>query len=244
MTKRITSSVITEYNDWADEIYLIPHELIRRGLEKMVEVTQNKYFQPVKKWKVEVFFKWYNKYFYKFICEHHCYEDHILFPWIKTRCKISDNFNIDHMKLMKFMDEINKCKEGFFTDNQEELNKAGYKLNEIIIILKKYIEDHLENEEILFPELFRVHFTKQETDSKIHILLKKIGLEGSRMTLPWIIDCMNEWNGPEKTNEFLSKLPKLIQFLNWIWWTRNYKKYNCKLINSITSEPCPTYSQV
>ena len=56
----ITSIVITNPKDWADESILLPHELIRNAILRMETVLSLENFGENLNWKMEYFHKWYN----------------------------------------------------------------------------------------------------------------------------------------------------------------------------------------
>ena len=212
----ITSTVITEPKDWADEGILIPHELIRRGLNTLVELLQLDY--P----NVYLILKWYNNFLYEFIYHHHCIEETIYFPYINKRATLPEKLSKDHKELTELLNSIGTT---------IDINLLRERVNK----LKTDMFEHLAEEERCIPTALRNNFTKEEDDVVIGETMKSLGMKDLRLLLPWVIDVMNDWMGKEKTRKFYKSLPLIIRIFYRINWKKHYYKHNIGLIKLIKS---------
>lgn len=236
-----------DLSDWTNCALLIPHEPIRSGLNTFVQITnpEQNYFSRSTSDVVEVestdngrgkqiklLFRWYNRILYRFIHHHHDAEENIYFPWLQKRTeKLPPKITKDHVELVEMMENIKNLENTFFDeagDLLEETFVANLKqLHEMSIELKDSMWEHLNEEELIVPELLRKHnVTEKEHEAVVLRIGKSGGVKSSKIGLPWIIDCMMQWGGPEMVKEFRSGIPWLIRRILKKWWNPYYVKKN------------------
>ena len=215
-----TSIIITNPQDWADESILLPHELIRNALLKMEKVLSHENFIEGEDWKMRNFHEWYNKYFYYFVYHHHKIEEDIYFPFLKTKVNIPDKVENDHIDLMKRLDEI------------KEIENVGI-LRDKVGELKNCMFSHLAEEEEIVPSILRDNFTEDQEKEIVDKIIQSFGLEGNKITLPWVIETMKLWCNKEKIDKLYNGLPIPIKILYNCSWISDYRKYNLGLLDSI-----------
>jgi hypothetical protein len=216
----ITSIIITNPKDWADESILLPHELIRNAILKMESVLSTENFGENLNWKIEYFHKWYDNYFYNFVHHHHQIEEEIYFPFLKTKAIIPDKVVNDHTSLIKQLDEIKEI---------YDINILREKVQE----LKNNMFEHLAEEEQIVPTILRENFTQNEEKEIVGKIIQSLGLSGNKMALPWIIDSMKLWCSKDKIDDLYNSLPLFIKLFYNCNWIYDYKRNNKGLLQAI-----------
>ncbi len=216
----ITSIVISNPQDWADESILLPHELIRNAIIRMETVLSIEKFGEYSDWKMEYFHKWYENYFYNFVHHHHQIEEQIYFPFLKTKANVPEKVVNDHTALIKQLDEI------------KEIENIGI-LRDKVKDLKINMFEHLAEEEQFVPTILRENFTQNEEKEMIDQIIQSLGLNGNKMALPWIIDSMKLWSNKKKIDDLYNSLPIFIKILYNCNWLSDYKKNNIGLLQAI-----------
>lgn len=218
----VTSTVITDPQDWADESILLPHELIRSALNRMEHVLKEDNFGEYAIWKITYFQRWYKKYFCTFVEHHHTAEENIYFPFIKTKVEIPEKVETDHSELMNLMDDI----KGIY-DIDLLRNKVS--------ILKEKMFEHLAEEEQIIPSALRDNFTKLQEKIIVNMIIQSLGLSGNKVALPWVLDNMSTWTTQSNIDEIYNGLPRFIKFMYNNFWLKDYKKNNIGLLDAILS---------
>jgi len=241
----MTSTVIKSTENWYEFGLLIPHETLRMAMNDMLDVTQPKYFDVDKHpWKYQHFYKWYDEFFFPFIHHHHYNEEKIYIPWLKTKikqfpAKIAD----DHKQLLALLDEVKKAEQNFIDakNDSSKLLAAAEDLRKRLHTLVEHTNQHLAEEETVIPPLLKENFTEKEEEKPIQQIIKQNGLAGNRKELPWIIDAVERWGGPDiLNNRLLPKIPGVIKSLYFKYWRNEYEMTNVALIQSIKLDKQPT----
>jgi hypothetical protein len=103
--------------DWADVSLLVPHETIRREMDRMTASVDklasrlgDKSYEP---WHAVYFCEWFVDVFEPFVHLHHDGEEEFFFPWLAEKEEIpSKKYGKSHEELMGMMKEIgNICQE-------------------------------------------------------------------------------------------------------------------------------------
>ncbi|KAL7427379.1 hypothetical protein ACHAXM_000819 [Skeletonema potamos] len=114
-------------------------------------------------WKITLFSRWYIEYFYVSVHEHHDAEEHIYFPWMKTKASIPEKeFGNSHEELMSAMGEIKKCCVSIIAMGGKGCRSHVATLKEIVPKFHVDMKAHLKEEEEIVPALLRAHFTMTE----------------------------------------------------------------------------------
>ena len=216
----IRSEVITSVRGWYDESLLVPHEAIRKDLERIGELFDYNYFYPITHNKINTFYKWYNEYFYQMVHHHHTVEEELYYPYIENKVKIPTKLGSDHVTLIRLMDEFKNFETILNeSENANMLEERFVYFKDKFNELSNTMNEHLHEEESVIPNILKEHFTEEEDEKMVDTIIKSLGLSGNKKMLPWIVNAMYDWRGKEKTNEFLSKLPCPIRMLyNCCWY--------------------------
>lgn len=247
---KLTSEVFNEENtpmDWADASLLIPHEAIRRQMNMMVQSVTAMPDSPEDKeaWKITLFSKWYIEYFYDSVHEHHDAEEHIYFPWIKTKATIPEKeFGKSHQDLMSAMGEIKKC-------CAEIIGKGGKGCSTHVATLKekvpKFVVDmkaHLKEEEEIMPALLRANFTQKEEGKIIDKILQAGGLALAKKFLPAVLLAAQEWTTEEFYSGFVGSIPPPIKHLVDKYYMPDFENVVATMRDAPTLESEPKLKRV
>eukprot|EP01084_Bolivina_argentea_P225973 381771_1 len=249
----ILSPIITEkdVNDWRYRGLLIPHEVIRHGLNTLIKLTNYKYYQLSNKndiikleHKINKFYTWYTNYFYFFVHHHHNAEENFYFKWIIKRCdNMPSKISKDHKTLIQMLNDIklfqNKFNYIFETEVDIDINfyKQLEQLHTLCGQLKQHMIQHLNEEEECVPMLFKKYKVTEEEELEV---VKKIsfdlGLSGNKIMMPWIIDVMYLWGGLQIVNEFKQNIPLPVKLINYVNWTNDYENNNKNVVKEIISD--------
>jgi hemerythrin-like domain-containing protein len=248
MSKRIiTSTVITDPKDWADEVFLAPHEPIRHDILEALDVLQEKYFVGTVQWKVDNFFKWYSL-FYEQVHHHHHAEETIFFPDIKERVKddggIPERFSKDHTTLVKMMEDVKNFKSKFeASKTSDEKKQAGTDLRALWTKFSTDMLQHLAEEERVFVPLIRKHMTKQDHEALIQKMIQSQGfldgLSNASIGLPWMERSMRKWKGDAGADEFMATLPAPFRLLHYMFWRPAFNRTLGGLLSSLKRDEPP-----
>ena len=218
-----TSTIIKNPQEWYECSLLVPHEVIRDGLAKMVSILESR--EELTTDEMKKFQTWYSSYFVVFVHEHHSTEEEIYFPWIATKAQLPEKITADHKTLLKLMEEIKSV---------ENLKILQQKVRQLHDLMK----EHLAEEEEVISPILKEHFSEKEEKAIIQKILPKLGLTGARVGLPWILSCMETWATDEYRMKFYQELPAFpIRLLYNCLWVSDYKKNNVKALSSLASTP-------
>jgi hemerythrin superfamily protein len=234
--RTLTSDVIKEPKDWADEGYLIPHEPIRWDLIEAERVLQEKYFNGLVPWKVDNFYKWYDI-FYGIVHHHHDNEELIFFPALAAKASVPDRLSADHKGLMQMMDDIKTSRAAFTAATTDaEKKAAATKLRTLFTTFAKEMKQHLAEEERVITPLLRQHMTHQEHDAIINKMLEKAGFSENKKMIPWVMRSLKLWMTPQEVDTFYLVIPAPIRWLNDYAWTYAYERDNWGLLHSLEQD--------
>lgn len=247
---KLTSEVFNEENapvDWADAGLLIPHEAIRRQMNMMVQSVNAMPDSPEDKdaWKITLFSRWYIEFFYVFVHEHHDVEEHIYFPWIKTKASIPEKeFGNSHEELMSAMGEIKKCCVSIIAMGGKGCRSHVATLKEIVPKFHVDMKAHLKEEEEIVPALLRAHFTQEEEGKVIDKVLKAGGSEMVKKFLPAVLLAAQEWMTEEFYSDFLGSIPPPIKHLVTKYYMPDFENVVSTMRDAPTLESEPKLKRV
>eukprot|EP00294_Goniomonas_avonlea_P004044 CAMPEP_0114540786 /NCGR_PEP_ID=MMETSP0114-20121206/959_1 /TAXON_ID=31324 /ORGANISM="Goniomonas sp, Strain m" /LENGTH=268 /DNA_ID=CAMNT_0001724983 /DNA_START=25 /DNA_END=831 /DNA_ORIENTATION=+ len=230
---------------WNEEGFMIPHEPIRLDMlhmQRLVSQQQSRYLGADNEWRVVLFFKWYNTYFYPMIHHHHDTEEKIYFPWVATKAQLPQKLTMDHKGLMDLLDAIKAMEGTILSTPAASRAQVIAELGQKIDTLNSSMGDHLAEEERVIAPLLLQHFTPEEEAPIIQEVLKDLGVSGNALMLPWIEDAMYRWAGEEYTANFMSKIPKPITVMNDLTWREAHFKNNRGILEALERDTKPEES--
>lgn len=239
----ITSSVLSNPNDWAEEGYLIPHEPIRMGLRRAQEALNAGALQH--RWKIEVFYQWWD-HFAHLVHTHHDVEEKVVFPMINKRAAVPQKCTTDHKGLMDGFDTITKFHDKLKSVDDASLPAVSAEVTQFFTTWVKDMEAHLAEEERDIVPIMRQHFTKEEQDQMVQDILKFVGIAGSAKELPWLTESMIRWRGQKETELWKSNnLPLPVQLLHdYSWKDTHDENYTQKLNLLFQNAPPPPKEEI
>ena len=230
--------------EWQNKALLIPHEPIRRDLRFMCKAMTLENIPHSQRWKLPLFFSWYKQYFNNHVHHHHDVEEELFFPWVASRVTLPDKYSDDH--IVQLMNHLNRIVEleDLFRDSSNsgsnvENDKAAHAramsaLQKAVKTLNDFMCEHLDEEEEQIPELMSQHFTEKEHDEMVENIMKSLGLSTTATMLPWILDAMKHWDGPEAVDNFVKNLPFPIRMmLRYRWMGGSFEKHDRTALNAL-----------
>ena len=194
---KVYSPIIKVPKTWSEMSLLVPHEVIRRGLEILLELVDEKYINANSEpWKFQTLKKWFKNHLLYIIQKHHTNEEEVYFPWIHEKIdKISEysgsraKFTAFHTEFIQILASMEQAQDIV------EFRKLAIKLSD-------HKTKNLNDEELFYPEVLEKHFTKEEHAEVVGKIIQGMGNAGNKVFLPWFIDVMYEWAGTEVADGF------------------------------------------
>jgi hemerythrin-like domain-containing protein len=234
-----TSRVISSVTDWQSEGILVPHEAIRWWNAQMLEIID--VFDPLSQkgteWKTKLFFDWFDTCYFASLHHHHDAEEKLYTPGIAAKLEScgktlpSNNIGPDHELLIKNLEQIKSYRSPIMAGDAKALNEFKAFMRSFV----KTMEDHLAEEEEMYPKALRDSgMTQEEEGAIIGKIIAGLGLEGNKKFLPCIIYVMCMWNGEEKAMSFMkNNVPPPIQMLFWNCWISDFHENQLKVLDAL-----------
>lgn len=191
------------------------------------------------RWKVVNFFNWYNSRFYPNVMHHHDNEEHMSFPFFKTKMPLPDRTSSDHEILIALMNAIKDMQIIFV---EEATIKNDHRFHDLVKqLVHKWDElrdhtlPHLAEEEAISLD-FPKYMTEEEYKGNVNEIIKAQTISALAKELPGIIIAMKKWADDEVLDNFLKKLPTPVKLMNDTYWTANFIKYECEALKSLASD--------
>lgn len=212
---KLTSDVFGPENppkDWADASLLVPHENIRREMQRMTDsadkLVELSKLKSMQSWQAVYFCEWYLDCFQPAVKEHHDVEEELYFPWLQSKTDIPDKqLSKEHEELIEMLDEITTIcniiitKTGF--QCQDEVSELSTKMHGFAIEMK----EHMAEEERDIPPLAKQHFTASEEMKIINKIVRRSPPSDVRKFFPPLLFAVSEWATPEYYDEFRKEIP-------------------------------------
>ncbi|KAL9181720.1 hypothetical protein ACHAXT_012063 [Thalassiosira profunda] len=233
--------------DWADCGLLIPHEAIRRQMSMLVQSVTALPDDPAagERWKVVLFAKWYVRYFFESVLEHHDAEEELYFPWIQEKAEYPEKeMSKDHEDLLAEMEVMKKACEAIVARKGNGCAKEIAVLKKAAPGFEKDMRAHLKEEEETFPKILREHFTQEEEGAIVEKILQGGGLAMARTFLPAVIAAMQEWASKEFYDEFVASMPPPIRHLAFTYYVPDYENVVVPMRDAPTLAKKPALKRV
>jgi len=191
---------------------------------------------------INIFFKWYNTFFYVAVHHHHHFEETLYIPWLKTKVKqFPPKIADDHKQLLALLDEVKNIEKEFIDSGNDrtKLLSVADSLRKRIQTLVGHMNEHSAEEETIIPPILKEHFSEKEEDLIVKQIIKHNGLTGNRMELPWIIAALERWGPDVLKDKFYPKLPGPVKHLYFKYWKNEYEMTNAGLIQSLKLDKQP-----
>jgi iron-sulfur cluster repair protein YtfE (RIC family) len=235
----ITSTVILDPQDWADMSFLIPHEAIRTMQNNMDVALKLIKPQKTDVWKLKRWFQYYEDVFYVFIHHHHTTEDELVLPVILDKSgQDLKNLSDDHHKLVGALKQIENAGKEFKRNHanlgEQDIIELHKMLSTEFSDLKAKMEEHLAEEERIFPVFLRTHYSEAETKILEEKIIRAIG---DHMKNLWgaVSESIRVWATPEQLEYFLNGIPWVPRQLAYHIWQPHYRWIMQNTLESITA---------
>lgn len=220
-----TSKVLKEKpSEWQDAGILVPHETIRWWDSEMMEAVNA--FDPIAyphtAWKTKVLFNYLENYYVPCIHHHHDAEEKVYNPAIldkvlqKGKQDPFPKIKTDHAQLLQLLGMI----PGFRKEIEAGKKEAVAEFKKHMAGLVKFMEEHLGEEEIMYPKALRdSEMTEQEEIAVVQKIIEGLGLDGNKRFLPAILYAMCMWQGEAEMQKWAGQAlpPPIRLLLNKCW---------------------------
>jgi len=155
--------------------WMLAHNMIRGEIDDFLEALQsvsNKFTNSTPLWAIESIEKFWSHH-ESVVHQHHTNEDAIMNPFLKTRIKIPEKLEADHIDIIESMDDISKIVEEL-----KEGDSLDYLLSSVHAY-KTLLLPHLSEEEDIALPLLRSYFTPEEVKVPLNKILKTMNKEES-----------------------------------------------------------------
>lgn len=149
-------------------------------------------------------------------------EDEIVFPALEakeTLHNVSHAYSLDHIQEESLFEEVSQVVESIgvclTTQDLENLRLTASKLSRMCAAVRASLETHVRAEEKELWPLFTEHFTTEEQEELVGIIIGQTGAEVLHVMLSWVTKSMTE----DESNAMMSSLKsasKSTAFENWL----------------------------
>lgn len=239
---------------WQENSILVPHEALRwmdSRIKEMIARVDGK-----EAWRVTLFTGWLRDRYLDFIHHHHDAEEQTYNPAIVAAGgDIGKSIVPQHQALMA---GIAKATELCNAVDAEVGRRVGVKVSPVdaeveagtgsttalqnlkqhLLAFIKDMEDHLAEEEVIYPKAIRqAGMTQKEEAAVVEKIIQGLGLDGNKKFLPVIVYAMCEWGGEDYMQHWLLNggPPPPIRFALQKCWLHDFYVNNLGVINAITS---------
>jgi iron-sulfur cluster repair protein YtfE (RIC family) len=250
----ITSIVCLDPKEWYEITYMIPHEGIRHAANSMLDGLKK--IRPIKGqlWKLNRWIRYY-RVFDPFVHEHHDNEEELFFPLFLERAKDempSERMSMDHEQLLELLNLVKfDCEhfeksfpKGGNIEGSEDTELAEFKdilsdLEKHLSQLIEHMNEHLAEEERIFPPILKKYFTEKEIDALVEQILKRS--HPIDMVFGIIADPMPLWSAPGYVESFKKTMPLIPRTLASKVWLPSYQRFKNETLGSLDldQEPIP-----
>lgn len=225
-----SSRVIKGLGAWQDEGILVPHEAFRwihQNIKKMMERVDGK-----EEWRTFLFCNYLEVRYLDSIHHHHDAEEKTYNPAItKAGGKLTENLSVGHKDILagivKAKDMIGRVRAGDL--------QALSELKAYLLTLITDVEEHLAEEEVMYPKALRESgMTKEQEVVVINEIVAGLGLEGNKILLPPILYCMCMWAGEDyMQNWFMENPPPPIRMLVDKCWLNDFHVNHLQVVEAV-----------
>lgn len=237
-----TSKIIKEPKDWCDAGILIPHEAIRWWNAELVKAVAayDPVSQPQTSWKTQVLFDFLKDYYCVCIHHHHHAEETIYTPGIERKLgkPMTGDIKEEHKELLDRLEKLHTFRTAIAEGENAESSLAALQAFKAFFrSLVDFMEEHLAEEEISYPQALRGVMTEQEEGELVGQIIQGLGLEGNKKFLPPVIYAMCMWKGEEKAMEWLAtSVPPPIQMLFKKCWVHDFYENQLRVFDALQKD--------
>jgi hemerythrin superfamily protein len=226
-----TSRVIRDPQCWQDEGILVPHEAFRWYFRNFRSVLPR-----LTTAQAPAFYKLLEDYFFVSLEHHHHAEEELYNPMIVAKgATLPDKITADHVEIIQYIADIRALRSAVEAGDEAALAKLKTTFEEFM----KDTEDHLAEEEEIYPQLLKDYVTEEEERACVDKIIQSLGLGGNMVFLPVIIHAMTLWKGQEGADGFVETLPPPIKMLYRNFWKPDFIKNNLGVLRALERGEVP-----
>lgn len=211
-----TSRVIREPKCWQDEGILVPHEAFRWYFSKFRMVLPRLTTE-----QAPGFYTLLESYFFVCLEHHHHAEEDLYNPMLESKgATLPDKITADHTEIDAYIVEIRGLRSSVEAGDEAALAK----LKSTFLEFMADTEDHMAEEEEIYPRLLKEYVTLEEERACVDKIIQSLGLGGNMAFLPVIVHAMVSWKGADGAEAFVDSLPPPIKMLYRHFWKADFEK--------------------
>ncbi|RYG69931.1 hemerythrin domain-containing protein [archaeon] len=240
--------------------FLIPHEALRREMDRAIKALSSITNIAAEPWKVEAFAKWFTEYFAPAVHEHHDLEEKVVVPFYQNLgAQPPAKTTADHGPIVQQLDAmVRKVQEIRLVVRMDAANRTAAvslaALRDEFHSFVSTMEDHLAEEETAWPPIY-LQYGKQKADECVQqILSVGAGHQVFEIFAGAVFNAMGikiggiepcypgekGWACPEMQAEFMHEMPLPVRLLLLPGWNKQFQRYKALIYSVITSQHDPS----
>eukprot|EP01031_Cornospumella_fuschlensis_P041207 gene41207-50284_t len=239
--------------------FLLPHEALRREMDRAKRALSNMTNIAGEPWKVEAFGKWFIEYFAPAVHEHHDMEEKVVGPFYQNLgAQLPPKTMAAHGPLVEQLDGmVKKIHEIRRVVRVDPANRAAAvsleSLREEFNGFVAIMEDHLAEEETDWPPIY-LQYGKQKADEVLQQILKAGSahpvfaifagavFNSMGVKVGGVEPCYpgeKGWASHELQQEVLHEMPFPVRVMLLPSWNRQFQRYKALIFSVITGQRDP-----
>jgi len=229
-----TSRVIRDPKCWQDEGILVPHEAFRWYFRNFRSVLPR-----LTTAQAPAFYKLLENYFFLCLEHHHHAEEELYNPMIEAKgATLPEKITADHDTIIQYIADIRALRSAVEAGDEAALARLKTTFHEFMVDT----EEHLAEEEEIYPQLLKDYVTEAEERACVDKIIQSLGLGGNMAFLPVIIHAMTQWKGKEGAEGFVESLPPPIKMLYRNFWKPDFEKNQVGVLRALERGEVPNSS--
>jgi iron-sulfur cluster repair protein YtfE (RIC family) len=185
------------------------------------------------------FYKLLEGYFFVCLEHHHHAEEELYNPMIEAKgAKLPEKITADHDEIIQYIAEIRGLRSAVEAGDEAALAK----LKTTFHAFMADTEDHLAEEEEIYPQLLKDYVTQEEERACVDKIIQSLGLGGNMAFLPVIVHAMTLWKGEAGAAGFVDTLPPPIKVLFRNFWQPDFERNQLGVLRALERGAVPTSS--
>jgi len=226
-----TSRVIRNPQCWQDEGILVPHEAFRWYFRNFRSVLPR-----LTTAQAPAFYKLLESYFFVCLEHHHHAEEELYNPMIEAKgATLPAKITADHEEILRYVAEVRALRSAVEAGDEAALAK----LKTTFLEFMTDTEDHLAEEEEIYPQLLRDYVTQEEERACVDKIIQSLGLGGNMAFLPVIVHAMTLWKGEAEAEGFVEALPPPIKLLYRSFWKPDFERNQLGVLRALERGEVP-----
>jgi len=226
---------------WNEKLFLLPHESIRRALQKAIRIVTIKNIPATQAWKIPRFLQWFN-HLGTLIRMQYNIKRNVLLPMLHTFSIDTSPESVLDMAVsydacFALLDAI----QYFHRNGVSNYNKNSDKWHKYITQFGKYLQKlndvvctSLNKDERSLCIALGNTFSHQSYNLVVgNKVENSLPYRVKRIVVPWMLESLREWGGVGASEELLEGYSFVTRFLSNHFWRPYYKSHVASILVDI-----------